>query len=225
MEAKSKLHPVVWVAAVSVTALSLAGVGAIMGVIPTVGSKSSDVPPTVAVAPAPALAPMPPPQAPIVEPAAPAPTPVHNTVKKHHSTNTAASTSMPPNLAENAPPVAVAPPAPPVCYECGVIQLVKTVEEKGEGSGLGAVGGAVVGGVLGHQVGQGRGNDVATILGAIGGSLAGNQIEKNVKKKVHYEIVVRFDDGSSKIFKQEQAPAWRNGDRVKVINGQIEALN
>jgi outer membrane lipoprotein SlyB len=223
METKSKLHPVMWVAAVSVTVLSLAGVAAIMGVIPTVGSKSAEVTPP---APAPtAAAPMPAPApAPMAEPER-APEPVAHTVKKHHPASVASTAPMPPNLAANAPAPAPVPAAPPVCHECGTIQLIKTVEEKGEGSGLGAVGGALVGGILGHQVGQGRGNDVATVVGAIGGGLAGNAIEKNAKKKVHYEIVVRFDDGNSKIFTQVEAPVWRNGDRVKVLNGQITALN
>ena len=216
MEAKSKLHPVMWVAAVSVTVLSLAGVAAIMGIIPSVGSKSTDVAPAVVPPPAAEA-----PPAPLIAAEAPA----APSSEKHPHVAHKKPQSAPPSLAAEAPPPAASPPAPPICLECGTIQLVKEVEEKGEGSGLGAVGGALVGGILGHQVGQGRGKDVATVLGAIGGGVAGNQIEKNVKKKVHYEIVVRFDDGSSKVFTQQPPLAWHNGDRVKVINGQIAALN
>jgi len=38
-----------------------------------------------------------------------------------------------------------------------------------------------------------------------------------------YEIVIRFDDGSSRVIQQAAAPAWRSGDRVRVINGVIHA--
>jgi len=109
------------------------------------------------------------------------------------------------------------------CAECGVIEAVREIDTKGEGSGLGAVGGAVVGGVLGHQVGGGRGQDIATVVGAVGGAVAGNEIEKRVKSSKSYEITVRFEDGSSRVINEASAPSWRTGDRVKVINGVIQS--
>jgi hypothetical protein len=62
------------------------------------------------------------------------------------------------------------------CKDCGTVTDVKTVKQKGEGSGLGAVAGGVVGGVLGHQVGSGRGNTAATVVGAGAGAYAGHEI-------------------------------------------------
>ena len=109
------------------------------------------------------------------------------------------------------------------CAECGVVESVREIETKGEGSGLGAVGGAVVGGVLGHQVGGGRGQDIATVVGAVGGAVAGHEIEKRVKSSKSYEITVRFEDGSSRVIHEASATAWRTGDRVKVINGVIQS--
>jgi outer membrane lipoprotein SlyB len=109
------------------------------------------------------------------------------------------------------------------CAECGVIESVREIETRGEGSGIGAVGGAVVGGVLGHQVGGGRGQDIATVVGAVGGAVAGNEIEKRVKSSKSYEITVRFEDGSSRVINEASAPSWRTGDRVKVINGVIQS--
>jgi len=114
-------------------------------------------------------------------------------------------------------------PARAQCAECGVIEAVREINTKGEGSGIGAVGGAVVGGVLGHQVGGGRGQDVATVVGAVGGAVAGNEIEKRVKSNKSYEITVRFEDGSSRVINEASAPSWRTGDRVKVINGVIQS--
>jgi len=114
-------------------------------------------------------------------------------------------------------------PARAQCAECGVIEAVREINTKGEGSGIGAVGGAVVGGVLGHQVGGGRGQDIATVVGAVGGAVAGNEIEKRVKSNKSYEITVRFEDGSSRVINEASAPSWRTGDRVKVINGVIQS--
>jgi len=109
------------------------------------------------------------------------------------------------------------------CAECGVVESVREIDTKGEGSGIGAVGGAVVGGVLGHQIGSGRGQDVATVVGAVGGAVAGHEIEKRVKSSKSYEITVRFEDGSSRVISEANAPSWRTGDRVKVINGVIQS--
>ena len=220
---KPKLHPVMWVAAVSVIVLSLAGVGAITGMIPTVGSKSADpaavqaakTPETASLANAPATA-----AVPAEAPMAPIAPPAQHVEKKHHSTSRTAAVP-PPTMAQAGQPAV----APPVCRECGTIEAVRQVEVKGEGTGLGAVGGAVVGGLVGSNIGAGRGKDAMTVLGDVGGGLAGHQIEKNVRKKVHFDVVVRFDDGTSRTFSQEQAPAWRSGDRVRLVNGQLAALN
>jgi outer membrane lipoprotein SlyB len=121
------------------------------------------------------------------------------------------------------PPAQANTSSPRKCAECGVIDSIREVTTKGEGSGLGVVGGAIVGGLLGNQVGAGSGKDVATVAGAVGGAVAGNQIEKSVKSTRSYDITVRFEDGSSRVFHEANAPAWRPGDRVKVINDVIRA--
>jgi len=109
------------------------------------------------------------------------------------------------------------------CAECGVIDSIREVTTKGEGSGLGVVGGAIVGGLLGNQVGAGNGKDVATVAGAVGGAVAGNQIEKSVKSTKSYNITVLFEDGSTRVINEENGAAWRPGDRVKVINGVVHS--
>jgi outer membrane lipoprotein SlyB len=121
------------------------------------------------------------------------------------------------------PPAQAKSSAQAKCAECGVIDSIREVTTKGEGSGLGVVGGAVVGGLLGNQVGAGSGKDVATVVGAVGGAVAGNQIEKSVKSTKSYDITVRFEDGSSCVIHEANASAWRPGDRVKVINGVIRS--
>ena len=210
-QAARTTHPLVILAAITVTLFSLVGIGAVLGWIPTsVGNQKAADPPAVAEAPQAA------PQPEAAKPVEPKP------VVKHARPKPVAKSEAPRPVA----PAAVPPPPPMVaaiCRECAVIEQIQEVEKAGEGSGAGAMGGAVVGGVLGHQVGRGRGKDVATVLGAIGGGLAGNQIEKNAKKTLEYQIFIRYENGSKGMFTQPTPPSWRIGDKVKVIDGVIRS--
>ncbi|MGK5030330.1 glycine zipper 2TM domain-containing protein [Janthinobacterium sp. MDT1-19] len=118
-----------------------------------------------------------------------------------------------------------AAPAPQVCGNCGVIEAIHEVNTRAEGSGVGAAGGAVVGGLLGNQVGGGHGKQLATVLGAVGGAVAGNQIEGSVRATRSYNIVVRLDNGKTRTVHQSAAPNWRQGDRVRVVNGALRAID
>lgn len=188
-------NPLMWIAAIAVILFCGAGFAAIMGWIPTSVGRPSDLKPLVSVQVPPAAA-------------------------------IAPGLSKPRAVPESrtAPVYAASAPVPARCSECGVIEGVREIEVKGEGSGLGAVGGAVVGGLLGNQVGAGHGKQVATVAGAVGGVIAGNEIEKRVKSTKDYEVTVRMDDGSSRVFHQADVPAWRAGDHVKVIDGAIRAI-
>jgi outer membrane lipoprotein SlyB len=206
METKDRsntaLPPLAWAAGIALIVFSAVGVGAIMGWIPTSMGNSamgnSDSKPALSGAVSPAAAP--------VTPAA----------------KPAAKVAQAPVA-----PLPVAPGAPSRtsarCAECGIIESVREVDVKGEGSGIGVVGGAVVGGLLGNQVGGGRGKDVMTVVGAVGGGFAGNEVEKRVKASKSYSITVRLEDGSARVINQSAAPAWRAGDKVKVVNGVIQS--
>jgi len=113
-----------------------------------------------------------------------------------------------------------APPGAARCTDCGVVDSVRAIEVKGEGSGVGAVAGGVVGGILGNQVGGGRGRTAMTVVGAGAGAYAGHELEKNMKKNVSYEIRVRMDDNSYRTFHAAQ-PDIGVGQRVKVRDGQL----
>jgi len=150
------------------------------------------------------------PVAPVAPAAAPAkkaaaPKPAHAPVTAHEKVN--------------APMTAMKP----VCTNCGVVLAINKVEEAGKGSGLGVIGGGVVGGLLGNQVGGGTGKDLATLAGAIGGAVAGNAIEKNAKKTIHYDIVVRMEDGGERTYRQATEPALANGQKVKIENDTVIA--
>lgn len=107
------------------------------------------------------------------------------------------------------------------CPACGVVESVRTVELRGEASGVGAVTGGLTGAVLGSTMGRGNGNTAMTIIGAAGGALAGNEIEKNVKKHYAYRITVRMNDGSVRTLSQLTPPAFVAGDKVRVVDGNL----
>jgi outer membrane lipoprotein SlyB len=117
-----------------------------------------------------------------------------------------------------------AAPGPVDCTTCGAVISVKYVEKQGEASGVGAVAGGVVGGVVGHQIGSGRGNTVATIAGVGVGAYAGNQVEKNSKKKSYYAVTVKLDTGEKRTLTMGAKPAFKQGDRVKIVDGNRLAL-
>lgn len=110
----------------------------------------------------------------------------------------------------------------PICHQCGVIESVRSVEQKAEkGSGVGAVAGAVIGGVIGNQIGGGNGRKLATVAGAVGGGYAGNEIEKSRNTRTTYEVRVKMENGDIRTFTPENKPEWRSGDRVKLVDGRL----
>ena len=197
-------HPLFWITGIAVILLSAAGIAAFMDWIPTsTGTPGNNAAPEKLSSST---------AKPAVPKAQTAPVQVANTAKPAAPK----AQTAPVQVASNAP-------AKLKCAECGVIESVREIQTRGEGTGLGAVGGAVVGGLLGNQVGSGRGNTAATIIGAVGGVVAGNEIEKRVKSTKGYEVTVRFGDGSSRVISEANAPAWRTGDHVKVVAGVIQA--
>ena len=102
---------------------------------------------------------------------------------------------------------ATAPSAQAVCTDCGKVQAVGYVEEKGKTSGVGMVAGGVLGGVLGHQIGSGRGNTVATVAGAAGGAYVGNTIEKNKNTKSQWSVGIKMDSGQQRTFVYSNQPS------------------
>ncbi len=109
------------------------------------------------------------------------------------------------------------------CSSCGVVESVRAIEVKGEGSGLGVVAGGITGALLGSNVGGGSGRTVATVLGAAGGAYAGNEIEKNTKKRTSYRVRVRMADDSIRTLYQRDIPGFAPGDKVEVVDGAVIA--
>ncbi len=103
--------------------------------------------------------------------------------------------------------------------DCGVVQTVRFVEQKGQSSGLGMVAGGVVGGVIGHQIGGGRGNTVATIAGAAGGAYVGNEVEKKKNTTGYWAVTIKMDAGNVRTFTYSNQPTVHENDRVKLVDG------
>lgn len=107
------------------------------------------------------------------------------------------------------------------CAECGVVESVRAIERKGEGSMLGAGAGAVVGGLLGNQVGAGTGRTAATVIGAGAGAFAGNEIERNMNTRITYQVRVKMSDGSHRNHYQSTPPKVSVGQHVRLSNGHL----
>lgn len=80
-----------------------------------------------------------------------------------------------------------------MCAECGVIVLIREIHEDGADSDLGIVSRNVL----------------------------GNEIEKKMGSAKRYEIKIRFDDGSSRVYSTGNPPALRSGNQIKVVDGVI----
>ncbi|WP_416244245.1 glycine zipper 2TM domain-containing protein [Azospira sp. APE16] len=226
MEVKT-LHPLIKIAAVSVTALSLAGVGVLTGILPAPGqNKPAETPSATMAATEPAPATIAAPAATTPPAAAKTAPPVAASKPKESAKRAKPVTKEQPAAATVAQGEAVpAKAAAPVCKDCGVIENIMEVKKPGEGTGLGAVAGGVLGGLLGNQVGGGKGRTAMAVLGAAGGAYAGHQVEKNARSNMEYQITVRFDDGTTQRFTEANPPAWRQGDRVKVSDGILRSAD
>lgn len=198
MESKIRIHPLVAGASVAVIVLSLVGVATMTGHLPGSNADKASEPQSV----------------PSVTPSSQksANQPVHKP---------AAHAGAPKQVVAGAAPVAK---AKPLCPDCGVVQEVKEVEVKGEGTGLGAVAGGVAGALVGSQIGSGRGKTLAEVAGAAGGAYAGHQIEKKVRSHKQFDVSVHMEDGSVRTVSSETQPTWRAGDHVRIQDGKLEPV-
>ncbi len=196
-----RLHPLVAAAAVGVLLVSLVGVAAMTGMLPNSNANKQSVAELEAAAD---------------QKAADEKAADEKTAKQREADRVAANKAA---ARERNEKVAQAP----VCYTCGRVESVHTVQSAAKPSGVGVVGGAIVGGLLGNQIGGGTGRSVATVAGAVGGGYAGNEIEKRTRTATTYQVRVRMEDGKIRNFPYNNAPEWREGDRVRVVDGYLRA--
>jgi outer membrane lipoprotein SlyB len=198
-----RLHPLVAAAAVGVLVVSLVGVAAMTGLLPNSNANKQSVAELNAAAD---------------QKAADAKTADEQAAKARDAARVAANKA----AAKEREDDRVAQ-TPAVCLNCGRVESVRTVQSAAKPSGVGVVGGAIVGGLLGNQIGGGTGRSVATVAGAVGGGYAGNEIEKRTRTATTYQVRVRMEDGNIRSFPFNNPPQWREGDRVRVVDGYLKA--
>jgi hypothetical protein len=189
MQATStRLHPLLAVAAVSLSVLCGVGVASLTGLVPL--SKGEESPlqiPSEVIKPIePAIS------HPVTKPAAPKP------VARKAAARAAAPVADPESV--EAPQQIVEATKPrPLPGQLAVVESVREVKEPGDAKGVGAIAGGVVGGVL-----------------------AGHQIEKQARADKRWQIGLRLDDGSQRTLSSETEPAWRTGDRVRLLDDKLQ---
>ena len=152
-QSTNRIHPMIAVAAVSVTLVSLLGIAALTGILPSSHGSAVNTPNLVSQnsyesAPAPVAA-----QKPVV----------------HHAANNLSNHAQPSN-GQVAQVAGQQQPAP------APVQQKQAAAPHNSPIGIGV--GAVIGGLLGNQVGSGDGKTLATIAGAVGGGYVGNEVAK-----------------------------------------------
>jgi len=236
-----RIHPLIAAAALSVIAVSAAGVAALTGVLPHTSASSAAASTaaapvggaTATVVPSPAGAATVPASAESTPTPAAAPATVSPAPKRRKATALRTRAPVEDRRIEQSveqredrpSQIAEAPrPSRSVAANVGTVESVREIAQPGEGTGLGAIAGGVLGGVLGNQFGGGNGKKILTVAGAAGGAYAGHQVEKQARGTTRWEISVRLDSGALRTLSSDSAPVWRTGDRVRVVNGQLEAV-
>jgi hypothetical protein len=72
---------------------------------------------------------------------------------------------------------------------------------------------------------------IATVTGYLPGSNAQKaeravvvevkEVESSARSDKRYEVSVRLQDGSVKTVPSDAPPAWKSGDKVRVVNGRL----
>jgi outer membrane lipoprotein SlyB len=224
---RSRLHPLLITAAISVSVFSAVGVASLTGLVPqSIGSQKQEIA-AAPIAPAPevskALDPevAPPVAKPVRKPArkASAPRKVEPVVYRDFTDEPRLAQAEAPRTTQVETPKPVVQPG-----QIGTVQSVREVAQPGEHTALGPIAGGVAGAVIGNQFGHGTGKKIMTVLGAAGGAYAGREIEKQARATKRWEIEVRLDSGMQETVLSEVAPPFNPGDRVRVVDGRLQPV-
>ena len=201
-----KTHPLIVIAATTVILTCLLAIGVMTGIVPS--PLNRDRAPTEEIAKVPA-----PPQ--------PSTSASRESRLAPKAARRASERAPVGSTASTAPSQAVAQAAA-ACTACGTVTSVRAVTQQGEAGLLGPAAGGLVGGAIGSQIGGGSGKALATIAGAAGGAAIGTEVERRSKSTTRYVVGVRMNDGTTRSFNYQSAPAFRSGDRVRVVEGRLE---
>ena len=110
----------------------------------------------------------------------------------------------------NSNEVSVAETNEVLTYQTGVVEDVKKVIIKDDGSGT--MIGAMSGTVLGSMVGHGKGNILATLIGGLTGAFAGYEADKANAE----ELFIKLDNGKHIVVIVKGLDIQR-GDRIRIV--------
>ena len=215
-DTKSRLHPLLTAAAISVTVFSAVGVATLTGLVPqSIGSHKDvaplQIPAEVAKPVEPAIT------HPVAKPVK-RPVPKASTPRKIEPV-VYRDFAEEPRLAQAETPRPAVQPG-----NVGTVQSVREVAQPGEHTAIGPIAGGVAGAVIGNQFGHGTGKKIMTVLGAAGGAYAGREIEKQARATKRWEVEVRLDSGTQETVLSEVAPPFNAGDRVRVVDGRLQPV-
>lgn len=103
-----------------------------------------------------------------------------------------------------APGEAVSPfAAASSCRICGVVEGVREIDRP----------------AAAQQLNGDQSESIVILIAALGGGPG-----RLVALPRAFETEVRLEDGSVRVLRDERAPAWKRGDRVKVMRGRVELV-
>ncbi len=119
------------------------------------------------------------------------------------------------------------------CGNCGVVQTIRTVNERQQWTPLGtvsdsaAVGGGPTGqpgGTAMYSIGPGFTNRGMVVVGAAGGAAYAQK--PNEYQRQRWEVTVKMDAGPPpRVLTLSYEPFIQEGDRVRVSGNQLELIN
>lgn len=103
------------------------------------------------------------------------------------------------------------PPLPPSpfaadqsCRICGVVEEVRELERVAAAP---------------QPLNGDQSESIVILIAALGGGSG-----RLIALPRTFETAVRFQDGTMRVLRDERSPAWKRGDRVKVLRGRVEPL-
>lgn len=92
------------------------------------------------------------------------------------------------------------------CHYCGRVEQIREVEMSPPQYGV-------------STITSGRNEAILMLLSALSGATV-----RDSQTKI-YEVSVRMDDGSIRAVRGGRMPAWKLGERVKIVKNQVEPLS
>lgn len=105
----------------------------------------------------------------------------------------------------------------------GTVTSVRQVNIEGRSTNLGLFGGGLMGGAAASG-GSGVSGAIVQATGSVVGAIAGQAVEESATRKNAQQITIRLDDGGTvSVTQTSSGGLFRDGDRVRIMNGGGEA--